>query len=157
MKTLFFVFLFVSLSVFASERASNKTIKKHNKKTVHVEACGIGFPQTWVVSTYEDRQRGLMNHPPLTSKQAMLFVFEEEDHRSFWMKNVPYDLDIAFFDSNKKIVSITTMFGTSPMMKDDKLPSYPSNGPAQYALEAKAGTFNAVLKSSKLKSCKLSF
>lgn len=66
-----------------------------------------------------------MNHPPLTSKQAMLFVFDEEDHRSFWMKNVPYDLDIAFFDSNKKIVSITTMFGTSPMMKTAVPPQHP--------------------------------
>ena len=36
----------------------------------------------------------------------MLFVFENEAPRSFYMKNTKFSLDIIYVDKNKRIVSI---------------------------------------------------
>ena len=64
----------------------------------------------------------------------MLFVFDSEQPRSFWMKDTPTALDIAYMRADGTIVKIHTMvpFDTS---------SYPSGEPAQFALEVPAGTF----------------
>jgi uncharacterized membrane protein (UPF0127 family) len=106
----------------------------------------------WVAQKDEDRTRGLMNFRELKKTEAMLFIFEYEKPLSFWMKNVPYDLDIAFFDSKKRLVSYATMKATSPMMKDESLPAYTSDGPARYVVEVKGSTLGKLPK-----NCKLSF
>jgi uncharacterized protein len=99
----------------------------------------------------EDRSRGLMGRTSIAKGKAMVFVFEEEREISFWMKNVPFDIDIGFFDAKGAYVSHTTMKGTSPMQLESALPSYPSIGPAKYAVEVIAGHFSKV----KTKSCQL--
>jgi uncharacterized membrane protein (UPF0127 family) len=70
----------------------------------------------------------------------MLFIFENEQILSFWMKNTFIDLSIAYIDKNKKIVDIQEMKATNQMMVGD-LPSYPSAKPAMYALEMNKGWF----------------
>ena len=69
-----------------------------------------------------------------TTQRGMLFVFERELVRGFWMFNTPTPLDIAYARADGTIVTIRTMkpFDTS---------TYSSVFPAQYALEVKAGTF----------------
>lgn len=104
-----------------------------------ISVCGQNFI-AWVAGKEADRTRGLMNFRELKKTEAMLFVFNEEAPRSFWMKNVPYDLDIAYFDSKKQLVSYMTMKGTSPMIREDKIPSYDSIGDAMYAVEVRAGS-----------------
>ena len=42
--------------------------------------------------------RGLMFRREMAPHEGMLFVFEEEDHRSFWMKNTLLALDLIFID-----------------------------------------------------------
>lgn len=107
--------------------------------------CGQNYI-AWVASKDEDRTRGLMEFRELKKHEAMLFIFEDEAPRSFWMKNVSYDLDIAYFDKNKKLVSYTTMKATSPMMRVGSLPNYPSEGLAQYAVEVQAGALKNIKK-----------
>lgn len=110
-----------------------------------INVCGQSY-KAWVAEKDEDRARGLMNFRELKKDEAMIFVFQEEEPLSFWMKNVPYDLDIAYFNADKKLVSVTTMKATSPVMKAESLPSYPSASPAQYAVEARAGSFKNLKK-----------
>jgi len=43
----------------------------------------------------------------------MLFIYDRDEIRAFWMKNVPMDLDIGFFDSNKKLVQWLTRVQSS--------------------------------------------
>lgn len=66
--------------------------------------------------------------------RGMLFVFDSEQPRSFWMKDTPTALDIAYMRTDGTIVKIQTMvpFDTS---------TYPSVEPARFALEVLAGTF----------------
>ncbi|PVW16228.1 DUF192 domain-containing protein [Marixanthomonas spongiae] len=78
-------------------------------------------------------QTGLMYRKSMPNNQGMLFIFENEQPRSFYMKNTAFPLDIIYIDSDKKIVSIQK--GAKPMDPT----SLPSEGPAQYVLEVNAG------------------
>jgi hypothetical protein len=63
----------------------------------------------------------------------MLFVFDGDAPRSFWMKNTPLPLDILFISSQSRVVSIAE--DTIPY----SLASIASGGPAQYVLEVNSG------------------
>ncbi len=60
----------------------------------------------------------------------MLFVYPDEEERSFWMRNTLIPLSIAYMDSEGRIVDIQDMKAL-----DDDPPHYVSAEPAQYALE----------------------
>lgn len=115
-----------------------------------LQVCGVKL-RAEVARSETDRSRGLMGRTELAAGNAMLFVFEEERPLSFWMKNVPFAIDIGFFDSHGLYVSHTTMAGTSPLQREATLPSYPSSGPAKYAVEVPQGFFSKV----KTKNCRL--
>ena len=83
------------------------------------------------------RAQGLMNRHHLAAHRGMLFVFRHSDQRSFWMKNTLIPLDILFFDSARKLVSMQT---DVPPCTQDPCPTYPSGKPARYVLELAAGT-----------------
>ena len=93
-----------------------------------------------VALTPEQHAYGLMNRLTLPENSGMLFVFEEEQPRSFWMKNTFVELSIAYIDKDKKIIDIQDMKAVKSSL-DDHLPNYPSQGPAQYALEMGQGWF----------------
>ena len=80
------------------------------------------------------RERGLMGRDSLPGNQGMLFVYADEQVRSFWMRNTPMALDIAFADRNGSILNIETM---EPNSDETTL----SVSPAMYALEMSAGWF----------------
>ena len=82
------------------------------------------------------REKGLMFRESLTDEEGMLFIYESERQLSFWMKNTPLALDIAFIDESLRIVDIQTMEPNT-----DKLHS--SARPAMYALEVRGGWFAA--------------
>ncbi len=82
------------------------------------------------------RERGLMERDSLPENHGMLFVYPDEQQRSFWMRNTPMALDIAFLDRNGTIINIETM-----RPNDDT--SHYSEGPMMYALEMEAGWFEA--------------
>jgi uncharacterized membrane protein (UPF0127 family) len=80
-----------------------------------------------------ERMRGLMNRMSMPEFSGMLFIFERDEPRSFWMKNTYISLDIIYIDSRKEIVSIQKY--TQPQTTS----SIPSEKPAMYVLEVNAG------------------
>lgn len=80
-----------------------------------------------------ERMRGLMDRLILPEFAGMLFIFEKDEPRSFWMKNTFISLDIIYINSNKEIVSIQKY--TQPKTTS----SIPSEKPAMYVLEVNAG------------------
>lgn len=80
-----------------------------------------------------ERQTGLMYRENLETHQGMLFIFDDEAPRSFFMKNTHIPLDIIFFDSDSTAVSFQQ--NAQPM---DETP-LPSGEPAQFVLEINAG------------------
>ncbi len=79
------------------------------------------------------QERGLMYRTWLPENGGMLFLFEKEEYRSFWMKNTRLSLDILFIDAGGIINTIHPY--TIPYSEA----SLPSNAPAQYVLELNAG------------------
>lgn len=83
-------------------------------------------------SAYE-HSKGLMDRTSLPHNQGMLFIFDDMQPRSFWMRNTRISLDIIFVDDQHKVVSIRK--NAVPMSEE----SLPSEGPAKYVIEVNAG------------------
>jgi uncharacterized membrane protein (UPF0127 family) len=129
LSTCFVLFLF-TLASSAEISFSKKNLRIENKK-IKVE----------IADTPERHERGLMFRKSLKDDEGMLFIFDDEEIRHFWMKNTFVDLDIGYFDHNKVLVDIAHMKAVKSEMESN-LPTYPSAKPAQYALEVPKGWFD---------------
>jgi uncharacterized protein len=89
-----------------------------------------------VAQTPQQHQRGLMGYTHLPDGEGMLFVFEGEATRTFWMKDTPIPLDIAFLDRVFEVVDIQQMEPFSEVF-------HSSARPAMYALEVPREWFEA--------------
>lgn len=83
-------------------------------------------------SDYE-HQTGLMYRENMKDSQGMLFLYDSESIRSFYMKNTYFPLDIIYYDADSSLVSIQK--NARPMDES----SLSSEGPAQFILEVNAG------------------
>jgi uncharacterized membrane protein (UPF0127 family) len=63
----------------------------------------------------------------------MIFLYNDEDIRYFWMKNTPKSLDMIFVNAGLRIVHIEKY--TKPMSEQ----LYPSKFPTKYVIETIAG------------------
>ncbi len=80
------------------------------------------------------RSSGLMFRREMDWDAGMLFIFSDSAQRYFWMKNTLIPLSIAFMDDQGKILNILEM----PPQTEQ---TFPSEGPARFALEMNAGWF----------------
>lgn len=87
-----------------------------------------------VASTPDERAEGLMYRDDVPDGTGMLFVFQDNQPRAFWMANTYVALDIAYMDPSYRIVDIIAM---EPLVTE----SYPSAAPAMFALEVRQGWF----------------
>ena len=83
-------------------------------------------------SDYE-HQTGLMYRESMEDHQGMLFLYETERVRSFYMKNTYIPLDIIYYEADSTLVSIQK--NATPR---DETP-LPSEGAAQFILEINGG------------------
>lgn len=86
-----------------------------------------------VADTDELRSTGLMDVYSLPDDAGMIFLFENNRPRSFWMANTPLSLDILFVNSDLEIVRIHR--NTTPFSQE----SIESERPAKYVVEVNAG------------------
>lgn len=88
-----------------------------------------------IADSAEEHAIGLMLRTELAQNAGMLFIFDDEKQRGFWMKNTKIPLDIIFMDSDGVIIDI----------KENFLPCTTENCeiyyslPASSALEVNAG------------------
>jgi uncharacterized membrane protein (UPF0127 family) len=87
------------------------------------------------------REHGLMMRTTLAPDHSMLFVFSYQAPQAFWMKNTLIPLDILYFDTDRRLVSMQL---NVPPCKADPCPIYPSKAPARYVLELAAGTAHRI-------------
>jgi len=82
------------------------------------------------------KTRGLMERRSLPQRGGMLFLYDRDSTRTFWMRNTLVPLDIMFIGSDDTVVNIAR--DTKPLSDD----FIPSTGPVQNVLEVRAGFSN---------------
>ncbi len=80
-----------------------------------------------------EKTKGLMFRERLDINQGMLFIWESDALRQFWMKNTLIDLDILFINSENEIVNI------EERAQSGSIKILSSKFPAKYVLEINAG------------------
>lgn len=118
---------------------ASETTAASNLGTVTIDASGGEEVQVRVevADDAEEQAKGLMGRTALGEERGMLFVFPDEQVRSFWMRDTLIPLSIAYIDSEGRIIDIQDM---EP--RDDDPPHYVSAEPARYALEVNQGFFD---------------
>lgn len=91
-----------------------------------------------IADTDSTRTRGMMQRTELPADRGMLFIFETEEDRFFWMANTPLSLDLIFVDGDSTIMHLAKYM--QPLSPQD----VPSNGPAQFVLEMIAGSVDTL-------------
>jgi len=86
--------------------------------------------------TPQEISRGLMFRNHLDEGQGMLFIFDSEQPRGFWMKNTLLPLDIIFISEKFRIVSAVT---NAQPCRQDPCFVYRSDMPAKYVIEVNGG------------------
>ena len=86
--------------------------------------------------TSEEQQRGLMYRTSLDATHGMLFIYDDEARRGFYMKNTYVPLAIAFIDRDRVIRDIREM---KPLDENTVW----SGRATMYVLEANRGWFAA--------------
>ena len=120
----------VTTQVISFKKEATLSLFKANTKVL------ISILDIEISDTDYETQTGLMYRPKMKLKHGMLFIFNDEKQRSFYMKNTQIPLDIIYINSAKKIVSIQE--NAQPFNET----SLPSNFPAKYVLEVNAGLSN---------------
>ena len=126
------IFLTLLLIVSAESCKSKKlpvitvTITRADGTTIPVKAE--------VADTEEERNFGFMERKNIPDGTGMLFVFDRDQILSFWMKNTPHPLSIAYLDSKGKIRNIYDMTPYS-------LTPIKSTSSVRYALEVPQGWY----------------
>jgi len=87
-----------------------------------------------VAASDPQRTQGLMFRKSLGKDDGMLFVFDEIEYHSMWMKNTLIPLSVAFLDSKGEILNILDM-------EPQTLDTHMAAGPARYAIETNKGWF----------------
>lgn len=85
-----------------------------------------------IADTSEKQEKGLMGRESLPENQGMLFIYDEPQDLSYWMKNTLISLDIIFIDDDMEVVSVKQgqPMSEEPITEDD----------VQYVLEVNSNS-----------------
>ena len=85
-----------------------------------------------IADTLEKQEKGLMGRESLPEDQGMLFIYDEPQDLSYWMKNTLISLDIIFIDDDMEVVSVKQgqPMSEEPITEDD----------VQYVLEVNSNS-----------------
>jgi uncharacterized membrane protein (UPF0127 family) len=86
-----------------------------------------------IANTVSSREIGLMYRSHLDENAGMIFIFQEPQHLTFWMKNTEIPLDMIFADANGKIVGMVQ----NAMPFSEQMLAV--NGNSLYVLEVNGG------------------
>ena len=97
------------------------------------------FPAELAVTSPE-RTKGLSDRDGLEPGTGMLFIFEDREASSFWMRKMRFPLDFVWISEDCRVVDITSNVPFSkPDTPTSSLPSYRPSTAAAYNFEINAG------------------
>lgn len=138
---IFILLIFIALIACGGEKPETTEEAKSGRQLEFTEevtflkndGSEISTIEVAVADDQQKRNQGLMDVNNLPENAGMLFIFPEEEERSFYMANTPLPLDIIFVNSDSTIVRIhhnTAPFNSRQLESDE---------PAQYVVETNGG------------------
>lgn len=131
LRILKFALIFSIAAIFTG--CSKFNLEKKNIAVVTQDGREI-LLNVEIADQEEERMQGYMFRKNIPDGTGMLFVFENDQILSFWMKNTPHPLSIAYITKDGKIRDIFDMTPYS-------LNSIVSTGYVRYALEVPQGWY----------------
>ncbi len=130
-KTLTILFLIMAAVPFASCKSKKLPVKEITITRADGTTITV---QAEIAEKEEERNHGFMERKNIPDGTGMLFIFDKDQILSFWMKNTPHPLSIAYIDSKGKIRNIFDMtpYSTASIM---------STVSVRYALEVPQGWY----------------
>lgn len=131
MKKLVSLFIFSVITFLAG--CTSSSLKKMDLTIVRSDSTSLSV-NVEVAKTAAEREHGYMERKNIPDGTGMIFVFEQDQFLSFWMKNTPHPLSIAYIDATGRIRDIFDMkpYSLSPVV---------STVSVRYALEVPQGWF----------------
>jgi uncharacterized membrane protein (UPF0127 family) len=128
-----FIFFILILCFSSLGSCSANELRTDCEVTVRNERNKERKIKVQISKTEAERNLGLMYRDKMPLDHGMLFVFPEEEERSFWMKNTFISLDIIFIDQKQKVT--TVLMNVPPHTTSPRR----SNAPAKYVIELNSG------------------
>ncbi len=137
-----FVVLFTALLLINCSQEKESKQQQNNGRTLSYEQPVTFFTadgdsltaiEAAIADDDKERSQGLMDVRDMPSDKGMLFIFEENQPRSFWMANTPLSLDIIFVNDDFEIVRIH--HSAQPYSEKN----FESGQPAKYVIETNGG------------------
>lgn len=101
--------------------------------TVHGERVRVDIADTSAL-----REQGLSGRARLAPTTGMLFVFQQDGHYAFWMKDMRFSIDMVWLASDGSIVGLFENVAPESYPK-----SFVPDGGARYVLELPRGYVHA--------------
>lgn len=127
MKKYSLIVIFITALLIFNYSYASKNIKRIYINKIYIDAE--------LAISDEEKVRGLMFRKNLKANQGMLFIFDNLDLYSIWMKNMNFAIDIIWISEDKMIVDIIKY--AQPCKKN--CPSLMPKDRAMYVLEVVSG------------------
>lgn len=131
---LLFVLMIMSIG-FAVKEDTQTTSKIHIGNTTF---------EVSVADTWAEKIKGLSGSEPLKRNKGMLFLYDDADFRTFWMRGMNYPIDIIWIREARVVGiehSVPFPHESTPLIQ---LPRYTSPERADVVLEIAAGRSNEI-------------
>jgi uncharacterized membrane protein (UPF0127 family) len=133
------VLLFLSLGAIEPGRADSPYTVSDSRLLPIQTPSGTTI-MAEIADTPQKRATGLMYRDHLKKDHGMLFLFNEPQAWTFWMKNTRIPLDLVWMDRKKRVIHIERNVPICTRT-DDSCPQYrPNSDDALFVLEIPGGT-----------------
>ena len=119
--------LLIFIFIFTTSCAKTSLLETYTATITRTDNTNISL-KVEIAQTSEERARGFMERENIPEGTGMIFVFDRDQMLSFWMKDTPSPLSIAYIDSKGIIKEIHDM-------KPLSLAPVASSVSCRYALE----------------------
>ncbi len=126
------IVVFIAFFLFFSTPSASHTDQPHVIINDHVITVEL-------VSTFEEKQKGLMYRESLDKDAGMLFLYDDEQALVYWMKNTLIPLDMIFLSADQTIIHIAENVPPCEPLESNDCPGYGPTEEGQYVLEVNGG------------------
>lgn len=131
------VSVFPSLAGFVIQEPTADDYKRATVVIREADTCRtLGTVDVRIADSFQEKYTGLSDTPSLENGTGMLFVYEEEDERTFVMRGMDYPLDIVFIGADGRINDVTSAPAPGP---DEDGNQIQRSGSAKWILEVPRG------------------